>query len=148
MIDFRTKLIEFSTWHKDQRNRACHYLGIPGVTLPVLGLLSRVSFGVDLPLLGPLDLALILLAATFVFDLLLAWQLAPGVLAIGLLLWWIARPLPLAVLAAIFFIGWIFQLAGHRLFEKNAPAFTDNMVHLLIGPRWLVNRLFRVFAES
>lgn len=148
MIDFRSKLVEFATWHKDPKNRACHYFGIPGVTLPVLGLLSRVTFGVELPFFGQLDLALILLAATFVFDLLLAWQLAPGVLAIGLGLWWIARPLPLAALGAIFAVGWIFQLLGHRVFEKNAPAFTDNLVHLVIGPRWLVNRVMRVFAES
>jgi uncharacterized membrane protein YGL010W len=148
MIELRARLVEFATWHKDQRNRWCHYLGIPAVTLPVLGFLSRVTFGVEVPLLGELDLALLLLAATLVFDLIIAWQLAPGVFLIGLLLWWIARPLPGPVLIAIFVVGWIFQLLGHRVFEKNAPAFTDNLVHLVVGPRWLVNRAMRVFSET
>lgn len=146
--DFPRLLVEFARWHRDPRNVACHFLGIPGVTLPVLGLLARVQLGVELPLLGPLDLALVLLAGTFVFDLLLAWQLAPGVLGVGLVLWWIARPLPTWALGLVFAAGWTFQLVGHRVLERNAPAFTDNLVHLVVGPRWLVNRVLRVFPET
>lgn len=148
LLDLRARIVEFAAWHRNRRNRACHYLGIPGVTLPVLGLLSRVPIGVDLPLLGSADLALVLLAGTFAFDLFLAWQLAPGVLVAGLTLWWIARPMSLAALGLVFAAGWTLQLLGHRVFERNAPAFTDNLVHLVVGPRWLINRVLRVFPES
>ncbi|MCK6549794.1 DUF962 domain-containing protein [Myxococcota bacterium] len=148
-IDFASLLVEFARWHQDPNNRGCHYVGLPAVTLPVLGLLARVQLGVQLPFeLGELDLALVLLAATFVFDLWLAWQLAPGVLGLGLALWWLGRSLPLEALGVIFAIGWAFQLVGHRVFEKNAPAFTDNLVHTVIGPRWLVNRIVRIYPET
>jgi uncharacterized membrane protein YGL010W len=140
-FDLRAGLDDFATWHTHPGNRACHDLGIPLVTLPVLGALSWVP-------VGPLDLALVLLAGTFVFDLLLAWQLAPGVLGVGLLLWAVGRALPGSMLGLIFLVGWGFQLAGHRLVERNAPAFTDNLLHLVVGPRWLVNRWLRLLPHG
>lgn len=147
-FDLQAHLREFARWHQDRRNRACHYAGIPLVTLAVLGWLSAVRLHVSIPWLGELDLALILLAATFFFDLWLAWQLAPAVLFLGLVSWWIARQLPGLALAVVFAVGWVFQLVGHRLLEKNAPAFTDNLLHLVVGPRWLVNRILRLFPEE
>lgn len=147
-FDLRAALDAFATWHQHPGNRACHDLGIPAVTVPVLGALSWVQLGPVLPLLGPLDLALVLLAGTFALDLWLAWQLAPAVAAVGLALWWLGRALPGAALGAIFVLGWTAQLAGHRAIERNAPAFTDNLVHLVVGPRWLVNRWLRLLPHG
>jgi uncharacterized membrane protein YGL010W len=38
-------------------------------------------------------------------------------------------------------IGWGFQAAGHVRFEKNSPAFFRNLVHLLVGPLFLMHEL-------
>ncbi len=137
---------DFDKWHTDPRNRLCHDFGIPLVTLPVLGALSWVTLGATLPFVGPIDLALVLLAATFVFDLFFAWRLAPAVLLIGLGLWAVGRALPPWALGVVFAAGWVCQLGGHRVLEKNAPAFTTNLVHLVVGPRWLVRRWFRLLG--
>lgn len=43
--------------------------------------------------------------------------------------------------ALVFFVaGWIFQILGHRLFEKNTPAFTKNLTHILVGPAWILKK--------
>ena len=41
-----------------------------------------------------------------------------------------------------FIVGWIIQAIGH-IFEKRRPAFTDNLMQLLIGPLFL---MFEVFS--
>ena len=43
---------------------------------------------------------------------------------------------------AAFVIGWIFQGVGHAVYEKRSPAFTKNLLHLLVGPIFLVNEAF------
>ena len=46
--------------------------------------------------------------------------------------------------AAAFVVGWIFQAIGHAVYEKNRPAFFKNLLHLLVGPLFLVNELLKV----
>ena len=43
-----------------------------------------------------------------------------------------------------FVLGWAFQGVGHGVFEKNSPAFLKNLVHLLVGPAYLVNEVLRI----
>jgi uncharacterized membrane protein YGL010W len=45
---------------------------------------------------------------------------------------------------ASFFVGWIFQAVGHTVYEKNRPAFFKNLLHLLVGPLFLMNDLLRI----
>jgi uncharacterized membrane protein YGL010W len=42
---------------------------------------------------------------------------------------------------ALFIVGWILQFVGHAI-EGNQPAFFRNPVYLLVGPLWLVKRMF------
>jgi uncharacterized membrane protein YGL010W len=53
------------------------------------------------------------------------------------------RMLPAAAGAALFFGGWSVQFFGHAVYEKRSPAFTKNLLHLLVGPAWLVGRALR-----
>ena len=41
-------------------------------------------------------------------------------------------------------MGWIFQGIGHAVYEKRSPAFLRNLVHLLVGPAFLVNEALHV----
>jgi uncharacterized membrane protein YGL010W len=45
---------------------------------------------------------------------------------------------------AAFVVGWIFQAVGHAVYEKNRPAFFKNLLHLLVGPLFLMNELLKV----
>ena len=42
---------------------------------------------------------------------------------------------------AAFVVGWVFQGIGHAVYEKNKPAFVKNLVHLMVGPVFLINEL-------
>lgn len=142
MIDLPTELKRFATYHRDPGNRALHIFGILGTTVAILGLLAMV------PLYAWVDLAVALLAATLVIDLMLDWRIALGVAVTGVACWLVGRVMPGWSLGALLVLGLAAQIAGHRLFEKNAPAFTVNMIHLFVGPRWLVNRALRVLPEQ
>ncbi|HEY8042123.1 MAG TPA: DUF962 domain-containing protein [Polyangiaceae bacterium] len=37
----------------------------------------------------------------------------------------------------LFVGGWALQLIGHRVFEKNKPAFLTDPYYLLVGPAWV-----------
>jgi uncharacterized membrane protein YGL010W len=45
---------------------------------------------------------------------------------------------------AVFIVGWIFQGIGHTVYEKRSPAFLKNLLHLLVGPIFLVNEALHV----
>ena len=45
------------------------------------------------------------------------------------------------VALAVFFVGWVFQLIGHK-YEKAKPAFVDDMNQLLIGPFFLMAEVY------
>ncbi len=49
---------------------------------------------------------------------------------------------------AAFVVGWVFQGIGHAVYEKKSPAFFRNLVHLLVGPAYLVNEALRLRRPS
>ena len=44
---------------------------------------------------------------------------------------------PIAVGA--FVVGWVFQGIGHAVYEKRSPAFLKNLLHLMVGPLFVLN---------
>jgi uncharacterized membrane protein YGL010W len=47
-----------------------------------------------------------------------------------------------SITAALIFLGVGFQVVGHRVFEQRQPALVDNPSHLLLGPMFVVAKLF------
>lgn len=143
MFDLRGALLDFGAFHQTRGNRVCHAIGLPCIAAAVLGGLAHLR----VPFLD-VDAAVVLLALTLLLDLALNVRIALGVLLLGTALYLAARGLPWQALAGLFASGWIFQLLGHRAFEKNAPAFLQNARHLFVGPRWLVNRIVRALPDT
>ena len=54
-----------------------------------------------------------------------------------------ARPISLAWLGGLQAAGWVLQFIGHGVYEKRSPAFVRNLVHLLIGPLWILRAMAR-----
>lgn len=135
---------EFDRYHRSPVNRICHYVGIPVIAIAVLGALARVGGDVAIGTwVIRVDLAICVLLLTLLLDLRMNWKLAGGIFASGLLAYAVGIFLPPVSLVGLFVIGWVLQIVGHRIFEKNSPAFVDNLVHFYIGPRWLINRFLR-----
>lgn len=139
---FVEQMAMYSAYHRDARNRATHFIGIPAIvfavfiplhwvplfitggnTVTLAVILWVVTGGFYLWLDRTIGGLMVLLA--FVFML-----LAQAVAAEGSLIGW-------SVFAVFFVGGWVFQLVGH-VFEGRRPALADNLLQALIGPMFLV----------
>ena len=137
-------LSNYADYHRDRRNIATHFVGIPAIVLGVATLLSRPAFDVGLPLaLSPAVVLVLGFVAFYLrldvrFGLAMTAVMAPAV-ALGA--WFGAQTTAVWLAGGIglFVGGWIVQFVGH-IFEGRKPAFVDDLIGLVVGP------LF-VFAE-
>src|SRR5512135_2350969 len=131
-------MVQYAAYHRDRRNIATHFIGIPLIVFAIGVLLARM------PLAG-------LTAAWLVWGLAALWYLTRGSMVLGFatsavnaVLIALAHPLAagsvtswLAWGIGAFVVGWLFQLVGHY-YEGKKPAFVDDIVGLLVGPMFLV----------
>ena len=137
------RLTDYAAYHRDPRNIATHFVGIPMVVVAVTTLLSRPVLGV----MGPVPLSLAVLAAVasalfylrteLRFGLLMSALLVPAV-ALGAWLASLSTAVWLGTGVGLFAVGWVFQFVGHYHYEHRKPAFVDDLVGLLVGPMFLV----------
>jgi uncharacterized membrane protein YGL010W len=135
-------MVQYAHYHRDRRNIATHFVGIPLIVFGVSVLLSRPEWLLFGQAVTPI-LALwvvsslwylsrgqwLLGAATSVVNgllMLIAHNVASGSTA-SWLAWGIGS----------FVVGWVFQFVGHH-FEGKKPAFVDDLVGLLVGPMFVV----------
>lgn len=136
-------LASYAAYHRDRRNIATHFVGIPLIVFAVSVLLARPSFAVGGGALT-LNAAWLVGAAATVFYLrlsvgyglamaaLLALFIAAAtVVAQASTAWWLGAGV------GLFVLGWIIQFVGHY-FEGRKPAFLDDLLGLLIGPLFVV----------
>ena len=135
-------LTQYAAYHRDRRNIATHFIGIPMIVLASAALLARPAWLVGGGL--PLSPALVLTAGTIVFYLALDLRYGVAMAAFMGASWWAgaevaARSTALWLIYGIglFVVGWIIQFVGH-VFEGRKPAFVDDLVGLLIGPLFIV----------
>lgn len=132
-------LAGYAAYHRDTRNIATHFIGIPMIVLAVATLLGRPAFGV--PGLTP-AVVVCALATLFYLRLSIVFGVAMAVLLAGFVhagAWLAALPTGswLAAGIGLFVAGWVIQFIGHY-YEGRKPAFVDDLVGLLVGPLFLV----------
>ena len=141
-------LIEYSESHQHSHNIIIHWVCVPLIVWSLLALLWLIpvpGFFNSLPV--QLNWALVILALAMVYYLLLSWALAAGLLIIFILMllpfpWIDATGISLLKLSlAIFVVAWTGQFIGHIL-EGRRPSFFKDLQFLLIGPLWLLARLY------
>lgn len=124
---------DYASYHRTKGNKAFHRMGIPLIVLTLIGMLARV------PVVPPVDAAMVLIALVTAYYLALEWRLAITMLAVTIAFYFIGRAMPFWLNVALFVLGWIFQFIGHSVYEHKQPAFLRNLVHLLVGPLWILN---------
>lgn len=131
------RLASYAEYHRDRRNIATHFVGIPMILVGTQATLAR--FGI-----GPLNAAVAAtgLATKYYRAIDPTYGAAMGAVlgttaAFGTAI--AALPLPLWAGAAggLFVGGWALQFLGHY-FEGKKPAFFDDLRGLLDGPLFLV----------
>jgi uncharacterized membrane protein YGL010W len=146
------QVAKYAAYHRDRRNIATHFVGVPMIVLAVAILLSRPTFEVAGLALSP---AWLLVAATcaFYFSMSLGYGLVMTVL-LALITWAAGHvaagstALSLGAGIGLFVVGWAIQFIGHY-YEGRKPAFVDDVVGLLIGPLFLaVEAAFAIGASA
>jgi uncharacterized membrane protein YGL010W len=141
MKSLERHLAQYAAYHRDARNVATHFLGIPLIVVGIATLLSRPAIS-----LGALPLSattvVVLGSALFYLRLdvrlgLVMTALFVAAASMGAFVAALSTALWLAVGLGCFVVGWIVQLVGH-VFEGRKPAFLDDLVGLLVGPLFLV----------
>jgi uncharacterized membrane protein YGL010W len=134
----QARLDEYGSFHRALGNELCHLVGIPCIVAGAATLLGAVPL---VTLAGfTVTLAEVVSGAIIVFYLVSARLLGLVTGTLMALLVAGGRALPLGVGLALFLGGWAVQFIGHAVYEKRSPAFLRNLLHLLVGPAWLVDR--------
>lgn len=124
---------DYASYHTARGNRLTHMIGIP---LIVLCVVRWTQIGSPLPWVAAV------LALYFYW----APGLALGMAAILAAMAWAAPFLPVWAVWTCFILGWVFQFLGHWVYEGKSPAFTKNLLHLLVGPLWILGEAFPFLA--
>ncbi len=127
---------EYARFHATKGNQACHYFAIPLIVLSILAMLAQVSL---LPVAGyTLTAAELVVIAVTLYYLSLDPILAAMMFLITAAMAVAGRPIGLWPGLGLFVFGWVIQFVGHYVYEKKSPAFYQNLVHLRVGPLWVL----------
>lgn len=135
-------LVQYARYHRDPRNIATHFAGIPLIVFAVAALLA----GLRLPVAGS-----VVSGDLIAYALATLWYLRQGRSAVVLVTIAVigafvaaAHPLGQASTATwlgvglgSFVVGWVLQFVGH-FWEGRKPAFVDDLRGLLVGPLFVV----------
>ncbi len=131
------RLASYASYHRDKRNIATHFVGIPMIIVGTQTALAKIG-------IGPINLAVgaTALASRYYTQLDPAWGHAMTAVlgascAAGTALAALPFPLWAGAAGGLFVGGWALQFVGH-MFEGKKPAFMDDLKGLLDGPLFLL----------
>ena len=134
-------LAQYAAYHRDRRNIATHFIGIPMIVLAVAVLLSRPGFLLFGFTLTP---AVLVVVAAVIFYLMLDMRFGLVMAVLYAISVWVGYVVArqstgiwLATGVGVFVVGWIVQFVGHY-WEGRKPAFVDDIAGLIIGPLFVV----------
>jgi uncharacterized membrane protein YGL010W len=144
---FKCQLADYVEYHRDPWNCAFHVLGILTLFLAAILPLSMLHVYA----LGEYaTMAPIMVLPVLIYWLLLDAGLGTAILGAAVVLLSTAALIVShassatvwSITAMFFVIGVGSQVVGHRVFEKRQPALVGNPSHLLLGPMFVMAKLF------
>jgi uncharacterized membrane protein YGL010W len=144
---YKRQLADYVEYHRDPTNCAMHVFGIVVLFFAAILPLSLVSIDV----LGVhTTLAPILALPVLLYWLWLDTMIGAGILGAAIVLLsaaaFVADHASLTLLWSVTIVlivaGVASQIIGHRVFEQRQPALVDNPSHLLLGPMFVMTKLF------
>jgi uncharacterized membrane protein YGL010W len=144
---FRRQLADYVEYHRDPWNCAMHVIGIVFLFLAAVLPLSSWSvaaFGAQT------SAATIAVVPVLIYWLVLDVALGTAILGAAVLLLSAAAMIVnyttatgmWSITAVLIVIGVASQVVGHQVFERRQPALMDNPAHLLLGPMFVMAKLF------
>ena len=148
MTPITTWFDNYSGDHRNATNQKIHVWCVPAILWSVIALLWTIP--VPEALARPGAWAGLAMAVTLVFY----WRLSRS-LALGMLVLFVAfsgasvaisvalgMRMLLWIAIGVFVVAWIGQFVGHKI-EGRKPSFLTDLSYLLIGPLWVLAKLYR-----
>lgn len=144
---FKRQLADYVEYHRDPWNCAMHVFGIISLFLAAV---LPLSLWPVRALGAHTTMAPIMVLPVLIYWLLLDAALGTAILGAAVVLLSTAAiivnhasPVTVwSITALLIVIGVSFQVVGHRIFEQRQPALVDNPTHLLLGPVFVMAKLF------
>ena len=146
MKSVQENLTQYAAYHRDRRNIATHFAGVPMIVFAIVLALATLAFPLGTVTLTAATVASIVLVGYYlVLDRVLGVAMAivmflmcAGASEVSARLS-TGGTLGLALL--VFVVGWALQFLGHK-YEGIKPAFFDDVRQLLIGPLFVCAEAF------
>lgn len=138
----------YSDDHRNGTNQHIHVICVPAILWSVIALLWCIPSPSSMFNAGVFAGAAMLIAALFYYRHSRALGLGMAIVFVvmGLLtriLFNVLGAKGLLILAiAVFVVAWIGQFVGHKI-EGRKPSFLTDLTYLLIGPAWVLAKLYR-----
>jgi len=139
-------LTQYAAYHRDRRNIATHFVGVPMIVFAVILALATASFT-----LGSIEVSVAAVVAIVACGYYLRQDVALGIAMAAVLFAMCAAASEitarastagvLGLAAAVFVAGWALQFLGHK-YEGLKPAFYDDVMQLAIGPLFVCAEAF------
>ena len=146
MTRIEQHLTQYAAYHRDRRNIATHFIGVPMIVFAIVLALATLVIPA-----GPIAVSVAALAslALSVYYLRLDWALGIAMAIVLFLMCAGASEMThrlgsgasLGWALVLFVWGWAIQFLGHR-FEGMKPAFFDDIRQLFIGPVFVCAEAF------
>ncbi len=140
-------LTQYAAYHRDRRNIATHFVGIPMIVFAAILALAIIVVGS----IGPVAVtaASVVAIALAAYYLVLDRMLGVAMAIVMFLMCAAASEISarfspggtLGIALAVFVAGWALQFLGHK-YEGMKPAFYDDVKQLLIGPLFVCAEAF------
>ncbi len=139
---FIEQMAMYTAYHRDGRNKATHFVGVPAIAFSLLVPMAMLRFG-DVGGYA-ISLATLFAAAVMIYWIVMDQPFGFATALIFVPACWLADwtvrqggTAAWTVFGIAFAGGWIVQLVGHA-FEGRKPALADNLLQIFIAPVFLV----------
>lgn len=142
---------EYAVSHRNETNKAIHYICVPAIFFSIVGLLMSIPsvYLTELAggsfLIGNWATVALLFVLIFYFRLSISMGFKMLIFAILCIIgnYFIATVAPLWLVSLIIFaLAWVGQFYGHKI-EGKKPSFLKDIQFLLIGPAWVMDNVFK-----
>ncbi|MFM1850601.1 MAG: hypothetical protein RIS54_285 [Verrucomicrobiota bacterium] len=149
-----TWFAEYGESHQNPVNELVHWICVPVIFFCVVGFVWSIPVPAEWRTSAPwFNWAIPMMAFTMLFYLRLSLLLSAGMLAwmgvcyCGLAALTLVSPWPAwQVCLALFVAAWVGQFIGHKI-EGKKPSFLKDVVFLLVGPAWLMGKVYRAAGQ-
>lgn len=146
MKSLEENLTQYAAYHRDRRNIATHFVGVPMIVFAIILALATATIhvgpvAVTMAAVVSIAMCVYYFRLDAVFGVTMAVVLFAMCAAASEITARLSTPACLGWAAAIFTAGWALQFLGHK-FEGMKPAFFDDVMQLVIGPLFVCAEAF------